>query len=324
MEEHCNACGAARLEERLAHVRDPQSTEHFAIVKCAQCGLGHTSPEPADLSSYYGPAYYGGRHSFTARYCTARRARILREAWQPGRQGKRPGKILDIGCGDGSFLEAVAREGWSVTGTEMGGAAELSKKLGIDVRDSLEDTRDGAPFDAITMWHTLEHFRDPKAIVTAVHEQLAEDGVFIVAVPDAAGLQAKLFKEKWFHLDVPRHLYHFTRGSLGGLLRDRGFAVERWHHQELELDLFGWLQSALNAVFPMPNVLFQSLTGKPRTTGPAQLALSYALGTALGPAAIAATALGTVTGRGGTLIAIARPRNGDDHGGAARISGSQR
>ena len=51
----------------------------------------------------------------------------------------------------------------------------------------------------------------------------------------------------------------------------------------------------------MPNVLFQSLTGKPRTTGTTQLALSYALGTVLGPAAIAATALGTVTGRGGTV-----------------------
>jgi SAM-dependent methyltransferase len=300
VDAQCNACGAAHLDKGLARVRDPQSTEHFDIVKCTQCGLGHTSPEPEDLSGYYGPAYYGGRHSFTARYCTARRVRMLRDAT------KRPGKILDIGCGDGSFLSGAAEQGWSVTGTEMGGAAELSKKIGIDVRDSLEDTRDRAPFDAITMWHTLEHFRDPKAIVTGVREQLADDGVFIVAVPDAAGLQATFFKGKWFHLDVPRHLYHFTRGSLDGLLRGSGFAVERWHHQELELDVFGWLQSALNTVFPKPNVLFQSLTGKPRTTGPTQLALSYALGAVLGPAAVAATALGTVTRRGATMTAIAR------------------
>lgn len=316
MDEHCNACGAPHMEKRLARVRDPQSTEHFAIVRCPACGLGHTTPEPEDLSGYYGPAYYGGRHSFTARYCTARRGRILRDST------RRPGKILDIGCGDGSFLSAVEREGWSVTGTEMGGAAELSKKIGIDVRDSLEEARDRGPFDAITMWHTLEHFRDPKAIVAAVRGLLAEDGVFIVAVPDAAGLQATVFKEKWFHLDVPRHLYHFTRGSLDGLLQSSGFVVERWRHQELELDLFGWLQSALNTVFPMPNVLFQSLTGKPRTTGTTQLALSYALGTVLGPAAIAATALGTVTGRGGTLIAIAR--SADIRGAQSRISGSPR
>lgn len=300
-ESTCNACGATSLVKRFDHVRDPQSTEHFAIVRCASCGLGRTTPEPEDLSAYYGPAYYGGRHSFTARYCTARRVRLLTQAT------KAPGKLLDIGCGDGSFLTAAGEAGWQVTGTEIGGAAELSKKIGIDVRDSLDHTQDRGPFDAITMWHTLEHFRDPRAIVAAAKKQLAHNGVFIIAVPDAAGLQATVFRGKWFHLDVPRHLFHFTRGSLDGMLRRTGLSVERWHHQELELDLFGWLQSALNTVFPQPNLLFQSLTGKPPLAGPTQIALSYALGTALGPAAVAATAVGTMTGRGGTLIAISRP-----------------
>ena len=301
MDATCNACGATSMVKRFGQVRDPQSTEHFMIVRCEACGLGRTSPEPQDLSAYYGPAYYGGRHSFTARYCTARRLRIL------GHATKGAGKLLDIGCGDGSFLSAAAGAGWQVTGTEIGGAAELSKKIGLDVRDSLEHTRDRGPFDAITMWHTLEHFRDPRAIVSAARKQLAPGGVLVIAVPDAAGLQARVFGRKWFHLDVPRHLFHFTRGSLEGMLRRSGLAVERWHHQELELDVFGWLQSALNTVFPQPNLLFQSLTGKPPTSGPAQLALSYALGTALGPAAVAATAVGTLAGRGGTLIAISRP-----------------
>lgn len=301
MSSPCNACGAATVVKRLDRVRDPQSTEHFDIETCLACGLGHTTPEPEDLSAYYGPAYYGGRHSFTARYCTARRLRLL------GQAAKRRGKLLDIGCGDGSFLEACARDGWDVTGTEIGGAAELSKQLGIDVRDSVEHARERGPFDAITMWHTLEHFRDPKGTVAAARALLAPGGVLVIAVPDAAGLQARAFRQKWFHLDVPRHLFHFTRGSLEGMLRSNELAVERWHHQELELDVFGWLQSALNTVLPQPNLLFQSLTGKPPLAGRTQLALSYALGTVLGPAAVAATAVGTLTGRGGTLIAVARP-----------------
>jgi SAM-dependent methyltransferase len=298
----CNACGDMGLPvPRMREVRDPQSTERFAIVRCPACGVARTSPEPEDLARYYGAAYYGGRYGFTARYSFARRVRLLRKA-APTR-----GNLLDIGCGDGGFLLAANADGWSVAGTEIGQAAEISRKNGIDVRGAVNEMKGRAPFDAITMWHTLEHFRNPRAILGEARERLAHQGTFIVAVPDAEGLQARLFREKWFHLDVPRHLYHFDQASLEGLLRKTGFTVARWHHLELEHDLFGWLQSALNAMMPEPNVLFQSLTGKPRTAGTGQLALSYALGTVLGPVALAATAVGALARRSATMIAIARP-----------------
>ena len=296
----CNACGGS-LVRGLEAVRDPQSLEAFEIRSCSACGLGHTSPIPDDLGAYYGEAYYGKRHSFTDRYCLARRLRILAGATP------RAGGLLDIGCGDGNFLSAAIARGWKGVGTDIGAAAENARQAGLDVRGSIDEVRAEGPFDAVTMWHTLEHFTDPKGTLEGARSVLAKDGVLVVAVPDAAGLQASLFKESWFHLDVPRHLYHFSRSALESLLGRAGFAVERWHHQELELDVFGWMQSALNAVLPKPNVLFQSLTGKPSHGGPGQRAISYALGTALAPAALAATALGTVTRRGGTLLAIARP-----------------
>jgi SAM-dependent methyltransferase len=299
----CNACGHA-LAPHLDDVKDPQSGERFRILRCPSCGLGHTHPEPADLGAYYGPAYYGGRHSFTARYCTTRRVRVLRSATR----GAAPGNLLDIGCGDGSFLLGARDAGWTVAGTEIGGASEISKRAGLDVRGSLDETDDLAPFDVVTQWHTLEHIRDPRGLLAQVHARLSPQGTYIVAVPDAAGLQASVFGAKWFHLDVPRHLYHFDRPSLGALLDTAGFAVSRWHHVEVELDVFGWMQSALNGLVPTPNVLFQSLTGKARTSGFGELALSYALGTAIAPLAVAATAASAVTRRGATLIAIARKR----------------
>ena len=302
MDRHCNACGGP-LGRRLEGVRDPQSLEAFDIHRCASCGLGHTSPIPRDLGAYYGPAYYGKRHSFTDRYCLARRVRILSSA------ARRDGdaRLLDVGCGDGNFLKAAIDAGWTGAGTDIGGALENARAAGLDVHSSLDDLRDKAPFGVVTMWHTLEHFTDPKDTLERVRALIADDGTLIVAVPDAAGLQASLFGRSWFHLDVPRHLYHFTRRALDALLARTGFRVDTWHHQELELDVFGWMQSALNAVLPKPNVLFQSLTGKPSHGGPAQRMLSYALGTALAPAALAATAIGTATRRGGTLVAIARP-----------------
>jgi SAM-dependent methyltransferase len=300
----CNACGGP-LGRGLEAVRDPQSLETFDIRSCTSCGLGHTSPIPEDVGAYYGAAYYGKRHSFTDRYCLARRLRILSGA------ARRTGRLLDIGCGDGDFLRAAIARGWEGLGTEIGGAAENARAAGLDVRGDLAAFDASGPegrFDAVTMWHTLEHFPDPRATLERAGKLLADGGAMIVAVPDAAGLQASLFKGSWFHLDVPRHLYHFNQSALESLLGRAGFAVDRWYHQELELDVFGWMQSALNAALPRPNVLFQSLTGKPSHGGAGEVALSYALGAALAPAALAATAVGTAARRGATLVAIARPR----------------
>src|SRR5450432_3116171 len=69
----CHGCGGA-LVEKFPDVEDPQTNERFAIAACERCGLGETRPQPDDLGKYYGSAYHGGRHSFTARYCAARRA----------------------------------------------------------------------------------------------------------------------------------------------------------------------------------------------------------------------------------------------------------
>ena len=269
-DRRCNSCEGP-LARRLAGVRDPQSLETFDIESCTSCALGHTSPIPEDLGAYYGAAYYGKRHSFTDRYCLARRLRLLASATS------RKGALLDIGCGDGNFLRAAIEQGWNGVGTDIGAAAENARKAGLDVFGSIEEVSSRAlppsgAFDAVTMWHTLEHFTDPRATLEGARSVLANGGTLIVAVPDAAGLQASFFKGSWFHLDVPRHLYHFSRSALDSLLGRAGFSVERWHHQELELDVFGWMQSALNAVLPKPNVLFQALPGKPPHGGTGELA----------------------------------------------------
>jgi 2-polyprenyl-3-methyl-5-hydroxy-6-metoxy-1,4-benzoquinol methylase len=304
----CDLCGAV-LRPHLSRVRDPQSEEVFDVYACSACGLGHTEPAPRDVSAYYSDGYYGERHAFTARYCAFRRVRILESA-----MAGVSGALLDIGCGQGTFLAAAAKRGFRVVGTELGAAAERARLANIEVRSSLDDVGDCGPFDAITMWHTLEHFRSPSATVATAASLLREGGMFIVAVPDAGGLQARAFGRHWFHLDVPRHLFHFDAESLERLLVRAGFELERWHHQELEYDLFGWMQSALNAVLDRDNVLFQALSGKPVDGGRVPLPLHYVLGGMLAPAALAATALGTAARRGGTLIAVARLGERRAHG----------
>src|SRR5258708_34063101 len=95
----CHACGGA-LAPRFDAVVDPQTRETFAILACARCGLGHTTPQPDDLAPYYGAAYHGNRHGLTARYCAARRARIVASVAGPASDPPVP----PPGCGGGKLL----------------------------------------------------------------------------------------------------------------------------------------------------------------------------------------------------------------------------
>ena len=73
-------------------------------------------------------------------------------------------------------------------------------------------------FDAVTFWHVLEHLENPGEALVAAGRLLKSNGWLVVAVPDYASLQAKLFGKYWFHLDLPRHLHHFESDWLCGKL----------------------------------------------------------------------------------------------------------
>jgi 2-polyprenyl-3-methyl-5-hydroxy-6-metoxy-1,4-benzoquinol methylase len=300
--ENPQTCPVCRreLRTRFAEVCDAKTLETFSILECPQCGLGCTFPKPANLAKYYRD-YHGGRHGITNSFCTNRRTRILQKL-AGGHVGKR---LLDIGCGEGTFLLAAKATGWTVAGTEMNLSAARAE--GLEVHSQLSDVRPLAPFDCITLWHSLEHMPDPGATLRDARGLLSPGGVLIVAVPDAGGLQARVFGSKWLHLDVPRHLYHFTRFSLESLLRSERFAHFREWHQEFEYDLLGWSQSALNFGPTAPNLFFDLLTGRKPAIGPSQRLSTWVAGCVLTGLAIPLVPLSTVARRGGTLILAARP-----------------
>ena len=294
----CKLCGV-RLQPRFLAVTDPITLERFDVLACPGCGLGATYPTPPDLSPYYGERYYGERHWITTAYCVWRRLRVVKRSIDRFRQHS----ILDVGCGDGAFLAAAQRKGWKVSGTEINLTLPAS---GIHVWPILGEI--DARFDCITSWHVLEHLHDPLACLRAMKRLLARGGVLIIAVPNAGGLQSCMFGRYWFHLDVPRHLFHFDMPSTRLLLETAGFQVlDVWHH-ELEYDVFGWIQSALNCVLRVPNVLFDFLTGRPNRTGFRPIGFSLLFAVIALPAAFALTVISTLVRRGGTLIVTAGPR----------------
>ena len=296
----CPVCRGV-MGEAIPSVMDPQSGESFAVVRCSRCQLGVTVPAPEDLDPYYGERYYGGRHWITRGYCAWRRMRVIEQATR----GTKPSTLVDIGCGDGSFLLEARQAGWTVLGTEVN---QRIPSPGLEIWGSIEDLKARAPFGCITLWHSLEHLRNPTQALAELVEMLVPGGAFVAAVPDSRGLQARLFGRHWLHLDVPRHLYHFSLPSLRAAFDRAGLEVIRvWHH-EVEYDWFGWIQSALNRMMPRPNILFDALTHRPRQVSRASVAVNVVLASLLLIPAFGATVVSTGMGQGGTLIVAARRR----------------
>ena len=290
---------AGPLALHMSAVSDHITGFRFDILKCAICGLGVTDPSPEQLQPYYA-RYYGSRHGFTTAYCAKRRIALVSKVTAEG-SGRR---LLDVGCGDGTFLKIAKAHGWEVTGTELNAAS--ARRSGFEVYQSLDECASLAPFDCVTFWHSLEHMRDPREVISKVRNLVADDGFLFIAVPDFGGLQSKAFKSRWLHLDVPRHLYHFTASSIDKMLQQSEFTPLAQWHQEIEYDLMGWSQSALNLMLPTPNVFFDLLTRKKVSAAALQKAVSWISGPLLSFVSLPLVWLGSLARSGGTLLVAAQ------------------
>ena len=162
---------------------------------------------------------------------------------------RRKGRVLDVGCGSGRYIYTLKQKGWDVKGIDIGYTGYGRKVLGLDIRetDLANACFEPESFDAITFWWTFEHMRDPAAVLKEAHRLLKKGGVIIIGVHNIASLEARLFKRYWFHLFVPKHLYHFSPDSLTKMLKKGGFGTVKIRHDLFSFGTFGSLQCYLNS-----------------------------------------------------------------------------
>lgn len=233
----CPCCNSLDLDRALSAKDHTVSNEVFDIWHCNTCRARFTQavPDKNEITKYYRSEDYIS-HSDTkkgfinslyhyVRKQTLKSKRKLIEKYTKISAGR----ILDIGAGTGAFLDAMQQSGWDATGLEPDDAARQNAKnlygLHLQLPQQLFHLTPQS-FDAITMWHVLEHVHELHEYIDQLKKLLKPAGILFIAVPNYTSYDASEYKEFWAAYDVPRHLYHFSPASITQLLLKHGLQLK--------------------------------------------------------------------------------------------------
>jgi SAM-dependent methyltransferase len=273
----------------------------FGTAACSACGARTTWPIPtdADLELAYGPWYRPAEGRFSGvgdralRFSRGRLARRLDRIAPPG-------PILDVGAGDGALLDALAAVGRQASGLER-------RSTRRDVREAKLTEVEGE-FAAVVFWHSLEHLRDAGASLDRAAELLAPGGVVAIAMPNPDSLQAQAFGDRWFALDLPRHLVHVPSKTLLARLRELGLEPTRVSQLRGGQVLFGWLHGIVGSLSENAD-LYDAIRRPEARRHPMSGGIragTLAAGAVAMPVSMACTLLEAGLKRGGTIYVEAR------------------
>lgn len=139
------------------------------------------------------------------------------------------GRLLDVGCGNGSFLDKMRQLGWEVAGVEPDGEAVAiaRERLGLEIfKGALDEARfPDESFDAITMNHVIEHVPDPIGLLKECYRIMKLNGRLTIIIPNITSFGHNKFGEHWRGLEVPRHLTLFSPAALQTCAESAGFTA---------------------------------------------------------------------------------------------------
>jgi SAM-dependent methyltransferase len=230
----CCLCGHSD-HRRLFRVAE------FEIVRCRGCGLVYLTPQvPAEsLAEVYQESYWSSpsakQRGYTdylgdeALYRRTFRRRLEHHVLPYVERGR----LLDVGCAAGFFVDEAARAGFDAEGVDvsrpMVDFARRSLQLERIALGTLEDCRFvDQSFDVITLWDVVEHVPDPPGFLQEVRRVLSDDGYLILETQNVQSAFARLTGRRWHHYKVPEHLFHFAPATCTRLLEEAGFEVVGW------------------------------------------------------------------------------------------------
>lgn len=231
----CPVCGSTQINPLLTVKDHSVSKQEFVIWQCSNCSLRFTQdvPDESSIGSYYQSADYIS-HSNTSKglvnqlYQKVRNYTLHQKANLIIGQTVKQGRILDLGAGIGAFLNTMKEKGWEIEGIEPDNGARQQAKTLFNIELKETTALEQLPpnnFDAITLWHVLEHVHQLHSYVERLKTLLKPQGKIFIAVPNYESFDGSVYKLYWAAYDVPRHLYHFTPKSIEALVQQHGLKL---------------------------------------------------------------------------------------------------
>jgi SAM-dependent methyltransferase len=207
----CPLCESYETKEIVVH-------DYWHIWACQACTNAWTCPSPCDFQyenyDFHGSAienHSDKLHSLEDlpeqwRSSLISQILLISRYLDPG------SKVLEIGCGEGIFLEELKKRGFDVSGIEPSiTAVKRARMKGLNVQQGYfsSEMLDNKNFDIIVMSHVLEHMPNPSEILKTIASLLHDDGLLFLVQTNYRGLYPRLAKHKWYW--VPdQHFWHFT------------------------------------------------------------------------------------------------------------------
>jgi SAM-dependent methyltransferase len=235
----CPCCNSEKINEVLVAKDYTVSKEDFSIWECVNCTVRFTQniPDAASIGPYYQSSAYVS-HTDTKEGLVNQLYHIVRNFTLKTKRdllqqqtGLQQRHLLDIGAGTGAFAQTMKEAGWQITGLEPDASARTIAKQKFGLLLQMPNklyTLPQAQFDAITMWHVLEHVHDLHSYLEQFNVVLKPQGKIFIAVPNYTSGDASSYKKHWAAYDVPRHLYHFSPKSIDILAASKGFTVKAY------------------------------------------------------------------------------------------------
>ena len=256
-------CPLCKFEQHKVIYKNVTSFPHADIVKCTSCNHLYTYfQEEIDVSNLYSDEVYKvveNRNSVFDRVLSLEYNRVIKKI-NSLKAGY--GFLLDFGCGKGKFGSLVAKAGWKVKCVETSSerARYASSVYGLEVNTDLYQSGKifDTEFEALTLFHVLEHLPAPEELLRElITNNLKGNALVVVEVPNFKSFQSNLAKNKWLHLDVPRHLSHFTPERLGIFLNGLDLIVIKKSSFSWHLGVLGMLDSLMKLFGFQKNIIYE-------------------------------------------------------------------